>query len=233
MFKGKFLVVCFLIGISSFVFTPLVFSQTFSRVIELRNPRMNGQDISSLQNRLLSLGFSIGSADGYYGPLAEEAVKNIQAFSGFESDGKVNRALWDYIFNSRNNELLSNINIVSGYNENQLRMSETDYMGRSTEGGSYRIYYSNDRRIRILKTGLYFEMGQVHYTCYFVSYSRYFILEKSTRYGAPMGGEPWSTENLVYYMNGNRMNQIREGVISQSDFNPSFLDEILNENLSF
>ena len=51
-----------------------VYSQDFSRTIELKNPRMNGQDVLCLQNRLLALGFSgIGDADGWYGPLSEGA----------------------------------------------------------------------------------------------------------------------------------------------------------------
>ena len=41
-------------------------SDNFSRIIELRNQRMQGDDITSLQNRLLSLGFAgLGEDDGY------------------------------------------------------------------------------------------------------------------------------------------------------------------------
>jgi len=83
----------------------------FTRIIEVRSPRMNGQDIIFLQNRLLSLGFSgIGSADGLYGPLTEGVVKRIQSFLGRESNGKVDRILWDYIFDSRNTTSLQSIN---------------------------------------------------------------------------------------------------------------------------
>ena len=72
----------------------------FTRVIELKSPRMNGPDVLALQERLLSLGFSeIGTADGYYGPMTEGVIKNIQTSSHFEINGKVDRVLWDHIFN--------------------------------------------------------------------------------------------------------------------------------------
>ena len=116
IFVGSFSVLFF------FVIVHSIFSQSYTRVIELKNPtRMNGQDVLILQNRLLSLWFdNIGEADGFYGPLVESAIKSIQAFSGFKSDGKVNKMLWDYIFNNDNTEILRNISIVSTYDSMEL-----------------------------------------------------------------------------------------------------------------
>ena len=72
---------------------------SFIRNIELTNPRMEGQDILELQNRLLQLGFAeIGEADGYYGPLTEVVIKNIQMLYGFEANGKVDRSFWGFVF---------------------------------------------------------------------------------------------------------------------------------------
>ncbi|MDR0312899.1 MAG: leucine-rich repeat protein [Treponema sp.] len=60
-----------------------------------------------------SLGFTeIGEADGYYGPMTETVIKNIQASIGFESDGKVNRNLLTYIFDDSNASSLRNISNV-------------------------------------------------------------------------------------------------------------------------
>ena len=73
----------------------------FTRVIELKSPRMNGQDIVALQKQLLSLGYdSVGEADGYYGPATEKVIKYIQFFGGqrHDMDGKVNQSLWNDIF---------------------------------------------------------------------------------------------------------------------------------------
>jgi peptidoglycan hydrolase-like protein with peptidoglycan-binding domain len=91
-----------------------LFSQDFSRIIELRNNRHYGEDIKKLQYQLINYGFiEIGKADGYYGPLTEGAIKNIQYFSGFEQNGKVDRTAWDFLFNESNDNLLKNISIIS------------------------------------------------------------------------------------------------------------------------
>jgi hypothetical protein len=48
---------------------------------------MYGQDIVSLQNRLLSFGFfEVDNVDGYSGPFTAEVIKMIQCFSGFEQN---------------------------------------------------------------------------------------------------------------------------------------------------
>jgi hypothetical protein len=126
-----------------------------------------------------------------------------------------------------------NISIVSKYNEGQLRKMNTDYMGHSTEGGNYEIYYSNDRKIKILKLNLYGEMGKMQYICYFISNFHYFIMEQTTRYSMPMGGGQWTEEKTMYYMNSNRMYAIKDGVFSKSNSKFSFIDEIINKNLTF
>jgi len=84
----------------------------FTRTIELKTPRMNGQDVINLQKRLLSLGYdAVGEADGYYGPASEGVIKYIQLFSGrgynqLDVDGKVNQDLWNNIFyHTRSNTL--------------------------------------------------------------------------------------------------------------------------------
>lgn len=129
MFKVKCIGLFFLIFINV-----SVFSQDFTRIIELRNPtRMNGQDILKLQNRLLSLGFHrVGEADGYYGPLTEGVIKNIQASSGLEPDGKVDRLLWEYVFDNKNTLFFNIINgttSLSTQNENNF---ETNGKGTIT-----------------------------------------------------------------------------------------------------
>jgi peptidoglycan hydrolase-like protein with peptidoglycan-binding domain len=133
-----------------------VFSQSFTRVLEVRSARMNGPDVSSLQVRLLSLGFSqVGEADGYYGPMTENAVKNIQRFAGFEENGKVDRILWDFIF--ANDEFarsyLRLINTASQYNKNELYkiQDSQSYEYWNNFGFEYAIYFASDGKMRILE----------------------------------------------------------------------------------
>lgn len=61
--------------------------QMGDRTLYLRLPNFHGNDVRSLQNALNVLGFSCGSADGYFGPLTESAVKLFQENSGMLADG--------------------------------------------------------------------------------------------------------------------------------------------------
>ena len=47
----------------------------------------HGDDVESLQNNLLGLGYDSGRADGLFGPLTEKALRNFQRDSGLLPDG--------------------------------------------------------------------------------------------------------------------------------------------------
>jgi hypothetical protein len=131
--------------------TVSVFPQTYSRVIKVTDPVMNGPDIVALQKRLLELGFSeVGTADGYYGIKTEMAIKNIRKFAGFiksphDQSGEVDRTLWDFIFSSGSDNNLTIISELSKYNEDTLRKIEGE------EGSfEYTLYFPNDGKLRML-----------------------------------------------------------------------------------
>ncbi|GHV84899.1 hypothetical protein AGMMS50230_05070 [Spirochaetia bacterium] len=96
-------------------------AQDFSRIIQLQQRRMNGPDVSKVQRRLLSLGFKkTGAADGWYGPLTEASVKTIQHYMGFPRDGKVTRAFWNMIFDTKEEGILRDISIINNYAGNSF-----------------------------------------------------------------------------------------------------------------
>jgi len=47
----------------------------------------NGDDVKTIQNMLISLGFDPGDADGNYGAQLVKAIKNFQLYIGLDSDG--------------------------------------------------------------------------------------------------------------------------------------------------
>ena len=79
------------------------------------------------------MGFSaVGEVDGYYGPLTAEAIGKIKLFLGFDKpentefskpfeyfwytrDGKIEKTLWDIIFNKEYEDILKKISVVSKY----------------------------------------------------------------------------------------------------------------------
>jgi N-acetylmuramoyl-L-alanine amidase len=57
------------------------------RSLSLQQPLMRGDDVATLQARLVDMGFDPGRVDGIYGPLTEGAVRNFQKSVGVTIDG--------------------------------------------------------------------------------------------------------------------------------------------------
>ena len=73
---------------------------SYSRILKLTSPLMYGEDIRAVQNKLNSLGYNAGTADGYYGNATRSAVISFQSAKGLTADGEVGPATWNALFNS-------------------------------------------------------------------------------------------------------------------------------------
>jgi len=169
-----------------------VFGQNFSRVLELNARRMNGPDVEALQKRLLSFGFTgVGEADGYYGPKTEEVIKNIQKFAGFDENGKVDRALWNFIFGNEDFTIsyLRLIQIVAQYKPNELRKIENrlSYDYWNSYGYDYTVYFANDGKIRMLEISGGNGDNAYQKTYYFADSDKYVVLYHSASVNNPQG----------------------------------------------
>ena len=208
-------------------------TQDTGRIIELTNPRMEGNDVLSLQRRLLSLGFTeTGEADGYYGPLTAGVIKNVQILFGFEADGKVNKSLWDNIFGDkivllvlRNNLsrilenkddiLLQNVNTVLTYDRKDLEKSRNFFEYHSFSDAiaeAYAYYSLMDKKVKIFehKSGGGESGGSIYDTeiYYFINNECYFINYNRIWHTIYEGdGE----ENEMYFVNDNKCFQIVNG----------------------
>lgn len=67
---------------------------SFTRVLYLTSPRMNGEDVQTVQYKLLCLGYKVGEVDGYLGPNTESAIRHFQAANGLNVDGVVGQLTW-------------------------------------------------------------------------------------------------------------------------------------------
>lgn len=70
----------------------------FTRVLYLTSPRMNGEDVQTVQYKLLCLGYQVGEVDGYFGPNTESAVRRFQEANGLNIDGVVGQKTWEKLF---------------------------------------------------------------------------------------------------------------------------------------
>jgi peptidoglycan L-alanyl-D-glutamate endopeptidase CwlK len=64
-------------------------SETTSLDSILLKPGDSGEAVRTIQQKLLELGFSLGSIDGSYGPMTQNAVAAFQQAQGFDATGFV------------------------------------------------------------------------------------------------------------------------------------------------
>jgi peptidoglycan hydrolase-like protein with peptidoglycan-binding domain len=81
--------------------TPTPTKPSFERTLRLSSPRMTGDDVKNLQQRLVDLGFTeVGMVDGSFGPKTDEAVRHFQQNNDLAVDGVVGPLTWDALFSS-------------------------------------------------------------------------------------------------------------------------------------
>ena len=71
---------------------------SYSRILKVTSPLMYGEDIRAVQNKLNSLGYNAGTADGYYGNDTKNAVIKFQKRFAITADGIVGPTTWKYLF---------------------------------------------------------------------------------------------------------------------------------------
>jgi hypothetical protein len=74
-------------------FTPIL-----SRNMKLTDPFMRGNDVKALQNRLVALGYDLGTPDGVFGPNTDHAVRAFQGDKSLTVDGVVGPNTWAKLF---------------------------------------------------------------------------------------------------------------------------------------
>ena len=126
----------------------------YSRILKLTSPLMYGEDIKAVQNRLNSLGYNAGTADGYYGNGTRTAVINFQTAKGLDADGDVGPTTWNALFNTSNSggsgysrilKLTSPLMYGEDIRAVQNKLNSLGYNAGTADG-----YYGNDTRNAVI-----------------------------------------------------------------------------------
>ncbi|WP_019586519.1 peptidoglycan-binding domain-containing protein [Deinococcus apachensis] len=80
--------------------TPALARVPFTRPLRLTDPRMNGEDVRAVQDRLIALTRPSGGGrgDGWYGPVTVATVRAFQVANGLPVTGQVDRVTWNALF---------------------------------------------------------------------------------------------------------------------------------------
>jgi peptidoglycan hydrolase-like protein with peptidoglycan-binding domain len=194
----------------------LGFGQDFSRDLELKSPRMSGDDVVKVQKQLLDLGFSeIGAADGYFGPMTKNAVVSFQRHFGLSDTGAVNKTAWTILFsNVVTPVVLQQIQAEPKLERSGLKKAGEDIEGESSEGGHVDRFFSSGKP---LYEDYEFdgEMGKVQYAVLHTP-NGLTILEKDYSYPEPFDIEHAKVTNIAYYRLAKALYKISEGRIESA-----------------
>jgi hypothetical protein len=73
---------------------------TLARTLSLQSPRLQGDDVLLLQQRLVELGYTeVGTPDGIFGQMTQSAVVRFQTEAGLTADGVVGPMTWAALWN--------------------------------------------------------------------------------------------------------------------------------------
>ena len=126
---------------------------TYTRILKVTSPLMQGDDVKAVQNKLNSLGYNCGTADGYYGNATKNAVISFQSAKGIDTDGVVGPTTWKLLFNSYSNgsdysrilKVTSPLMYGDDVKAVQNKLNSLDYNCGTTDG-----YYGNTTKNAVI-----------------------------------------------------------------------------------
>jgi peptidoglycan hydrolase-like protein with peptidoglycan-binding domain len=185
-------------------------SQSFTREISLTNPRMNGEDIVEVQQRLADLGFSeVGGADGWFGPNSEAAIINFQKKFALMEDGVVTQNIWTMLSHTNISLINNTIDQVASIENSNLHETWFRYQIVYEEGPGHPIGYevtvSDDphKDIKKISTRIVGDLSGYIYTAYYNQEE--LIMLSNLYWGFDTHSDEFETRWITnyYFQNGN------------------------------
>ena len=135
MGKKNIFILCF------FFFTFLLNADEF--IYKLQNPRINNKEVEYIQKSLSKINLlPEKEIDGWYGPVTEKAVKELQKIIGIKETGEVNSVLYKFLTNETFSEIIK---------IDKIEKHETFEKVLDGSGYIFEVYYENTEIKKIIK----------------------------------------------------------------------------------
>ena len=135
MGKKNIFILCF------FFFTFLLSADEF--IYKLQNPRINNIEVEYIQKSLSKINLlPEKEIDGWYGPVTEKAVKELQKIIGIKETGEVNSVLYKFLTNETFSEIIK---------IDKIEKHETFEKVLDSSGYIFEVYYENTEIKKIIK----------------------------------------------------------------------------------
>jgi peptidoglycan hydrolase-like protein with peptidoglycan-binding domain len=84
------------------LFSEEALPRPFERELYVTDPRISGNDVIAVQQKLVNLGYTeVGKVKGYFGPMTKSAVSLFQRANQLTEDGRVDEQTWQVLFDDR------------------------------------------------------------------------------------------------------------------------------------
>jgi hypothetical protein len=191
---------------------------------------MNGDDVRTLQGRLLSLNFhETGDVDGWYGPLTKSAVEKFQRFAGIAHDGIVTQETWDALFlpDKILTGFLTDMSVIIGYDLKHIHkydeaLSVPEASGRVT-------WYVDRQNLKSAKIGISEASKSKEYEAFKVD-KRYIILETVHDTSDLATSSKDASSEATYYHVGNKTYVLQDG---KAEISQKGLDSVVLTTLEW
>ena len=112
-------------------------------IYKVQTPRINNKEVENIQKSLFKISLlPEKEIDGWYGPVTEKAVKELQKIIGIKETGEVNSVLYKFLTNETFSEIIK---------IDKIEKHETFEKVLDGSGYIFEVYYENTEIKKIIK----------------------------------------------------------------------------------
>lgn len=210
-------------------------SSVENRTLYVKKPRMQGEDVLYIQNKLIEMGFSeLGVPDGIFDSKTEEAVKTFQIFAGFTPNGHVTNEIYDFFHTKNAKAIMDMINIYNEKKGAKKVIKRPDYKIKNIPDDQTFKVYAQNKDASYCSMLVDYDYYRGFLDVYKINDSTYMMVYSENYADIPEGANIWEhysyeqiVKTTVYYLVNDRLCILRNGLFEDFD------DKDIKEYISY